>query len=1536
MQGRACLRVTGAIFVVLLCTLGLAGKAQAQFSPPTVINVNPNAGPVAGGTSVIISGTNFFFVTAVKFGGNAAATFTVNSPTQITATSPAGTGTVDVTVTAAGGTSATGSTDQFSYVSVPTVTNVSPNTGPPAGGTSVTVTGTNFGTNFSGATAVKFGGNAAGTFTVNSPTQITATSPAGTGTVDVTVTTAGGTSATSSADQFSYGSAPTVTNVNPNTGPPAGGTSVTITGSNFSGASAVKFGGNAAGTFTVNSASQITATSPAGTGTVDVTVTTPGGTSAASSADQFSYASVPTVTNVNPNTGPSTGGTSVTITGTNFSGATAVRFGGNAAGSFSVTSATQITATSPAGTGTVDVTVTTPGGTSATSSADQFTYGSAPTVTNVNPNTGPPAGGTSVTITGTNFTGASAVRFGGNAAGSFSVNSATQITATSPAGTGTVDVTVTTAGGTSATSSADQFTYGSAPTVTSVNPNTGPPGGGTSVTITGTNFSGATAVRFGGNAAGSFSVNSATQITATSPAGSGTVDVTVTTPGGTSATSSADQFTYTSAPTVTSVNPNTGPPAGGTSVTITGTNFVGVTAVKFGGNAAGSVTVNSATQITATSPAGTGTVDVTVTTPGGTSATGSADQFSYGLVGTTTALSSSQNPSSAGQPVKFTAKVTGLSPTGTVTFFDGGTQIGTGALAGGTATFTTSSLTAGSHSITGRYSGDTNNAASTSAALLQTVNVPSDSIKLREIQVSVTPIIAQISGQAIVGAIDGAIDAGFSDNPPAVTPNGGGVTFQIPLDQPAATTLPRIGNGNGGSVGGFASGRQGGNGPGSLASGRQGGNGAPPGTRLIDMAVMPLPPGSGMPPPGETRFSPNEVVLQFAAGTTPQQIAGVAQRFGLTLEAQQTIGMLGRTVYTFRITNGQSVRQVIGAFEAARVNAAVEPNYTYGLSQDQNDPNADPGDPNADPGNPNADPGDPAQYVVRKLNLPEAHRITEGDNVVIAVIDSEIDFKQPDFAGAITDRYDAGCGTTPPDSHGTGMAGAIASHRQLLGVAPHSNIIAICAFGGASQPQSSTIKIIKGLDYAIQHGARIVNMSFAGPRDPALSQALQIAREKGVLLIAAAGNAGPKSAPLYPGADPSVMAVTATDENDRLFNGANQGKYVTIAAPGVNILVPAPDGGVQLTTGTSVATANVSGVAALLIAHKPSLRPEEVREILVTTAKHLGSRGMNPQFGAGLVDPLKALEAKVSDTTPSQQDSLNSFLASPDGSSKRVEEGFSALGYADEDSLASKAPASTAALHKWLAWVDVLGADFNRDTFGSDLKGTQVNALAGLTHRFTPSFLVGVLGGYEHFDYISQAFNGALTGDGWTTGAYLGWRLFQNLRFDAGGAWSDISVNDVAGMASGNFIGNRWLVTGGLTGTYDWRAVVLEPSARVFALWEHEDAYTDSLGTLQDARNFATGRASGGVKMSYPLAWSSTVNLVPYVGLYGDYYFSMDDATTVGLTTVPLLQGWSGRVTGGVAMTFGRGALLSVGGEYGGIGNDFQIWTWRVRGSVPF
>jgi hypothetical protein len=156
------------------------------------------------------------------------------------------------------------------------------------------------------------------------------------------------------------------------------------------------------------------------------------------------------------------------------------------------------------------------------------------------------------------------------------------------------------------------------------------------VTIAGANFTGASAVSFGGTAAASFTVDNAGQITAASPAhAAGTVDITVTTIGGPSATSASDQFTFVAVPTVTGVTPTSGPVAGGTTVTISGTDLTGASAVSFGGTAAASFTVDNAGQITATSPAhANGTVDITVTTVGGTSTTSASDQFTFAAAGT--------------------------------------------------------------------------------------------------------------------------------------------------------------------------------------------------------------------------------------------------------------------------------------------------------------------------------------------------------------------------------------------------------------------------------------------------------------------------------------------------------------------------------------------------------------------------------------------------------------------------------------------------------------------------------------------------------------------------------------------------------------------------------------------------------------------------------------------------------------------------------------------------------------------------------------
>ncbi|WP_246801360.1 IPT/TIG domain-containing protein [Bradyrhizobium genosp. L] len=819
-------------------------------------------------------------------------------------------------------------------------------------------------------------------------------------------------------------------------------------------------------------------------------------------------AQAPAVASVAPNSGPA--GTTVTIAGGGFSTATAVNFGGTPATSFTVIGNEQMTAVAPAGAGTVDITVTNPSGTSSISPVDRFTYLSPPTVTSISPTAGPVGGGTTVTITGSNFTGATAVMFGGTSA-TFTVNTASRITATSPPGAGTVDVTVTGPGGTSATSAADQFTYTGPPAVTSVSPGTGPSTGGTSVTITGKGFSGATSIMFGATGATGFTVNSDTSITATSPAGTGTVDVTVTTPIGTSPTSAADQFNYTNGPTVTAVSPASGPAAGGTSVTVTGTNFTGATAVKFGASNATGFTVNSATSITATSPAGTGTVDITVTTPAGTSAISAADRFGYASSSaqtTQTTLASSQNPSSSGQSVTFTATVTsaGGTPTGTVTFSDNGTPIGSATLAAGTASFATSSLAVGSHPITASYSGNGAFGASTSPALPQSVSVPGDSVKLRALQLNITKLVAQESGQAISGAIDSAISEGFSDD--------------------------------GGS---FAS------------------------------------------------------------------------------------------------------------------------------------------------------------------------------------------------------------------TSGTGM-----------------------------------------------------RFNFA--------------------------------------ADPAGQAAQG-DASDRSAYASNN------------------------------------------------------------TSRAGGRAGSNP----------------------------------------RIDNAFAAI----DRQMPAKAPPKTyREASNWLFWIDVRGSIIDRwsgstapgtGTAQSSLSGGQVNALMGLTYKMAPNVLVGAIAGYENFNYTEQNISGKLTGDGWTVGPYLGWKITPTLRYDAAVAYSGIGYNGIAGAAQGNFNGNRWLFATGLTGTYRMQQLLIEPSARVYALWEHENAYVDTLGTLQTARDFTTGRASGGVKLSYPLAWRDNAALAPYAGIYGDYYFNRDDAAAIGaLASTPLLDGWSARLIGGLNARLAGGAMLGIGGEYGGIGGDIRIWRLTAKARVPF
>ena len=391
-----------------------------------------------------------------------------------------------------------------------------------------------------------------------------------------------------------------------------------------------------------------------------------------------------------------------------------------------------------------------------------------------------------------------------------------------------------------------------------------------------------------------------------------------------------------------------------------------------------------------------------------------------------------------------------------------------------------------------------------------------------------------------------------------------------------------------------------------------------------------LPPGFDrriidVPPVTETRYRNDQVVVQVRAELIERLRTAVAGLGGLTVEATENLAILGSTAVKLRITDGRSVATVIQALAAVQLVAVAQPEYVYIADQQSGTPA--PAQPQPASRGDAAEQGDAAQYILRKLSIADVHRIVRGAGVPIAVIDSEIDVTHPDLEGVVAQRFDAVGAEEKPHPHGTGMAGAIAAHRRLLGVAPGARLLAVHAFStGTANAESTTFSILKGMDWAVKQGARVVNMSFAGPRDPSLDRALKAAYDKGIVLIAAAGNAGPKSPPQFPGADPYVIAVTATDADDKLFAGANRGKYISVAAPGVDILVPAPEASYQLTTGTSVAAAEVSGIVALLLERNPKLRPADIRRILTASAKRLGPGERDDNFGSGLIDPLKALQ----------------------------------------------------------------------------------------------------------------------------------------------------------------------------------------------------------------------------------------------------------------------------------------------------------------------
>lgn len=388
----------------------------------------------------------------------------------------------------------------------------------------------------------------------------------------------------------------------------------------------------------------------------------------------------------------------------------------------------------------------------------------------------------------------------------------------------------------------------------------------------------------------------------------------------------------------------------------------------------------------------------------------------------------------------------------------------------------------------------------------------------------------------------------------------------------------------------------------------------------------PTPPNNPGDPRPDPRLDPNPVLLPALPSlpSVPTQGAAVAPGAFLTDQvlllipiaspagaAQQIAAPLQMAVLReFDLQNLglhaavlalPAVLDVVTAIEFLSLtpNALAQPVYRYGLT---------------------ANP----QYALDVLQVSAAHQYATGSQVTVAVIDTAVDVGHPAFAGRIAGVQDF-VGAAAPDAHGTAVAGLIAGAGNVAGVAPGARILAVTAFPGQGG-EGHTDSIAQAIDFAISAGAQVVNMSFSGPPDRVVAQLAQTAIARGRVVVAAAGNGGPGAAPSWPAAVPGAIAVTATGPGGIPYSNANNGSYISVAAPGVDVLTIAPQGRVAVLSGTSMAAAHVSGVIALILERYPHANPAQIRALLEATAVDLGTPGRDPTFGAGLVNSLSALQ----------------------------------------------------------------------------------------------------------------------------------------------------------------------------------------------------------------------------------------------------------------------------------------------------------------------
>ncbi|WP_238006616.1 S8 family serine peptidase [Dactylosporangium sp. AC04546] len=314
------------------------------------------------------------------------------------------------------------------------------------------------------------------------------------------------------------------------------------------------------------------------------------------------------------------------------------------------------------------------------------------------------------------------------------------------------------------------------------------------------------------------------------------------------------------------------------------------------------------------------------------------------------------------------------------------------------------------------------------------------------------------------------------------------------------------------------------------------------------------------------------------------------------------------------------------------------------------------------------------QWYLKTLDVAAAHKITQGSGVVVAVLDTGVG-KHPDLDGQVVDGVSlaAGEGTslTDNDGHGSSMAGLIVAKGgnadHLLGIAPKAKVLSVRT--GAGRTGMGKTNIPEGIRWAVDHGAKVINISAGGKLEDGGPEAVKYALDHDVVVIAGSGNveqfpAG--SGVIQPASIPGVVAVSAHDRDGNVWSGAIGGPEVVLSAPGVAIPAVSAAGGGRVvgyyesTNGTSNSTAIVSGAAALIRAKYPDLPAKDVIQRLISTADEAGAPGRDPQYGYGRLNLVKALTADVAPVAANPL--LQSARSSGQAASAAPEAGEDSLG----------------------------------------------------------------------------------------------------------------------------------------------------------------------------------------------------------------------------------------------------------------------------------